>query len=852
MGTLFIDKVRAIVLKNVSNDQFTVGELASELGLSKSQTLRKVKAAANKSVNQYIRELRLEEAAKLILETDQSIAEISYEVGFSSPSYFTKSFSKYYGMAPGEYKTQRAIIGELKATQGKSTFFEKIWQKKIPHVLIAYMLFAWIGLQILDWALVQFSGSPNWSKVFLVVIIGLLPSLLVYLNNRERIHEKHLNQAEKILFPTNFVLVAVALFFMFKSVDLGAISKSITYVNTEGEEETHEIIKPEYKKHFPVFPFEPMTANDTTNHWLGLGAPITLSYLLNQDRYLNVVQHLLNGNKASEGSYYTTVEKIELSRKYRSNFYVDGKYQFSDGKHVMMPAVKNKINGNIIHEKTFTSSDFFAVTDSVVAFLRHAVGLTQSQIDESLVLRFDEVVTSRNIEPLKAYASALYQWERLPIRKAAEMDTTWLTPSIWILDWTIFYSEGELESKILVDRVMRHMNNLPFEEQIGIRIRKHLAYKEWGKAEQLLKLQLEIEPDNDQYNFLLSDLYFKNFDIDKYIVQAQKHYEKNPGLATGKRAVLAALVNRKPEEIISTIQPLLDRDPKLIWALEFLTEAYLHQENYDRAEETINKIILINPDLELNFVKSLEAVNYLKSASNPKAHLPKFIGAYRSDASEMTIRARMIGNNIHIKAEYQPGHFLYPADSQSVQKGVTGRGHRKELIFNDQDEVIALKGVENFGSREKTFYYWKQDSTIWNAETLLKKGLYNDAFQSYNTAIAAHPDHYYLKKHLQHLEYLRTHTKEEVQGNLKRVTGVHNGARFWVENDLLHIQLPGYTRRILRPLSDNQFITLSEYLRMYEFIQENNKVIGVRGYLHDFETGEWIPSRDLSLRHLIG
>ncbi len=129
MSQKFIDQVRAIVMSNISDEKFGVRKLASNLGLSYSQTLRKVKSITGKSVNQYIRELRLEKAAKLIKNTDLTIAEISYQVGFGSPSYFNKKFVKYYGITPGEYKTQSFTLSELAAKktakQPKTNFTEK-------------------------------------------------------------------------------------------------------------------------------------------------------------------------------------------------------------------------------------------------------------------------------------------------------------------------------------------------------------------------------------------------------------------------------------------------------------------------------------------------------------------------------------------------------------------------------------------------------------------------------------------------------------------------------------------------------------------------------------------------------
>ena len=100
----FIDKIKQIVLDHLDDEKFGVKELSSKIGLSKSQLYRKVKSLTNKSINQLMKETRLEEAAKLILESDLHASEISYKVGFNSPSYFNKCFSKYYGITPGEYK----------------------------------------------------------------------------------------------------------------------------------------------------------------------------------------------------------------------------------------------------------------------------------------------------------------------------------------------------------------------------------------------------------------------------------------------------------------------------------------------------------------------------------------------------------------------------------------------------------------------------------------------------------------------------------------------------------------------------------------------------------------------------
>lgn len=104
MTEAFIDRVKQIILHNIEKENFGVSDLAKELGYSRSQLLRKVKTHTGISVNKLISQIRLEESLKLLQQEDLTSSEISYKVGFSSPSYFNKCFLEYYGKTPGEYR----------------------------------------------------------------------------------------------------------------------------------------------------------------------------------------------------------------------------------------------------------------------------------------------------------------------------------------------------------------------------------------------------------------------------------------------------------------------------------------------------------------------------------------------------------------------------------------------------------------------------------------------------------------------------------------------------------------------------------------------------------------------------
>jgi len=107
----------------MSNEQFGVSELAEKIGMSRSNLLRKVQKSTNLSASQFIRQVRLKKAMKLLKEKSFNVSEVSYEVGFNSTSYFIKCFHEHYGYPPGEVgkrdinESETPQVGQPKANR---------------------------------------------------------------------------------------------------------------------------------------------------------------------------------------------------------------------------------------------------------------------------------------------------------------------------------------------------------------------------------------------------------------------------------------------------------------------------------------------------------------------------------------------------------------------------------------------------------------------------------------------------------------------------------------------------------------------------------------------------------------
>ncbi len=100
----FLEKAIKIVESHMGDSEFSVNDFITEIGMSRSSLHLKLKALTNKSTTEFIRSIRLRTAAVFLKETNQTISEIAYKTGFSSPTYFSKCFRRVFGKLPTDYR----------------------------------------------------------------------------------------------------------------------------------------------------------------------------------------------------------------------------------------------------------------------------------------------------------------------------------------------------------------------------------------------------------------------------------------------------------------------------------------------------------------------------------------------------------------------------------------------------------------------------------------------------------------------------------------------------------------------------------------------------------------------------
>ena len=179
----FLRKITGVIEENFSNEQFGVSELAKEIGMSRSNLLRKIKKATDLSVSQFIRQVRLKNAMDMLRANDLTVSEVSYAVGFGSTSYFVKCFHDHYGFPPGEVSNrvlseinaepvdQPTIAADMEPTKTAS-FWDELKRRKVGKVIIIYATISFVLLQLLS-VLIEPLYLPQWSMTLVIVLLAV-------------------------------------------------------------------------------------------------------------------------------------------------------------------------------------------------------------------------------------------------------------------------------------------------------------------------------------------------------------------------------------------------------------------------------------------------------------------------------------------------------------------------------------------------------------------------------------------------------------------------------------------------------------------------------------------------------
>ncbi|GAB1451607.1 hypothetical protein MASR2M47_16630 [Draconibacterium sp.] len=177
----FISILSKIILENANNENFGVEEFIKSAGTNGNYLRRRIKSIRKITLNQFITEIRLEKAREFLLEGTYTAAEVSYNVGFNSPSYFNKCFHHHFGYPPGDIK-KRTVgnpennIDEIETaniSENKTDLKKLLQSKNVRLIFLTASFFAIAGIVFIFIFFIQ--NSPVFKQHSIEKSIAVLP-----------------------------------------------------------------------------------------------------------------------------------------------------------------------------------------------------------------------------------------------------------------------------------------------------------------------------------------------------------------------------------------------------------------------------------------------------------------------------------------------------------------------------------------------------------------------------------------------------------------------------------------------------------------------------------------------------
>jgi len=709
---------------------------------------------------------------------------------------------------------------------------KKKWVKTLQF-FAAYLVAAWTLLQFVDWVLNRYNISPYWVDILLWFFIGITPSLIIYLYHQDRINQRIIKRREKIIFPLNIILLFVALYFGFGNSDLGATTKEISYTNASGELESKTITKEEFRVHVPIFNFE-QVKQDSSNLWMGNIINDLLFYDLQQDK--NVSPHLFGTA--------TTVDKVNNVKPF-CDYYVDGEFEKTDSLFVITPFIRDSHNGKIITKQTFEGTDFLNLLDDVSIYIKNNVGILKEQQNQYIDLNIKDFVTS-SLDALEAYEQGNFE-------RATELDSSFALAYYLNANIAIRFSHGQLEERRLSNKAYKHRQRLPLQKQLKILIQRNIAFNQWENAEELIKLQLEIDPNDREYQNLLYTIYAETGDIESYVNFAESNYKKEKSAPNVFKEIDALYLIGNYEKALDIMNKYEQLYPDLKNIIvPFKIKPLILNNNLKEAKDAIKKTLLLNPDKQYMADDYMKAVNYREENFSKSKDYSSFIGSYRQQGNEQVLRFfeknGVLINGVSSQDLYSP---IKANDDLLIDFG-RSEWRQFEFLKESSGAIYVVKlSTTDPNKNTRSFYYWKEDDMIRSADSLLKGMKMEEAKNAYEMAIKIHPKHFYLKDALEHINYVESVDSLTLINQLKEVVGTYGPRIFWLEDGKLFYKRENsdgvrFSKIELLPIAKNHYINMTKFQDRFSFEYENGKVFSSSAQRYNIEKEIWEKLEDES------
>ncbi|NQV17954.1 MAG: tetratricopeptide repeat protein [Armatimonadetes bacterium] len=428
----------------------------------------------------------------------------------------------------------KLVPDEVALKAERISFLQNLWQRRVPQIFVLYLVACWIIVEIVTGLLVdRYLLSPHLIDFSIVTLLSLIPSILLLAYFHGKPGRDEWTKVEKIGIPINVILSIFILFFVFNTKDLGAITKTVTVENEEGEQIERVIPKNEFIQSIGIFFFENVSA-DSTLDWLQYGFPELLFFDLNQDIFLSSTSRgmfnetMINaGFDNGIGAPLTLKQKI--ARIQHQDYFISGNFNKNDDLYQLEVTIYKTSNTKLISELALEDSNIFELIDQLSLQIRYTLKIPRMDIEEMTDLPISETMT-KSTEAFKNYVYG---------RNFITLENDWIEAQKYLecsvgIDSTFamaYYRLGKIYIMLnmtdniydSLKKLMQYSYKLPEERRFMAKYQYfNYVEKDPNKVFSILELWTDLHPNNPTAHFFLGQKYKWSNRIDEAIIEYKK------------------------------------------------------------------------------------------------------------------------------------------------------------------------------------------------------------------------------------------------------------------------------------------------------------------------------------------
>ncbi len=483
---------------------------------------------------------------------------------------------------------------------------KNLFERRVPHVLAIYAGASWGFVEVVNFLVDEFLLSPHWTRVALLTVLLLFPSvlLLAWFHGRQGRDEVPL--LEKIGIPANLAVALVVLVLVFGGRDLGAATTSVTVETEDGETLERVIPKAEFRKRTAIFPFDIGPGLGEDEAWLAYMAPMAMQVDLSADEFFEPIPAALFATRLWERGFPSLLDvplalKREVSEEVYAAFIAGGGIERGEGGYRITLTLHETGSGAQIGETVHEGPDILALVDEMSVALAEGLGIPDRDGVEDLPARERLTATDAAWEAYgRGTAAVLVEPPDLgaaleEVRAATELDPTF-TLAQHQLAVMLLASNRPAEAAPAIQAAVDHLYRLPERFHFLVKSDYYFLTQQPEKAWAVVEMWVELHPEDPNALRNYSFVQLLRGDLEELIRTLERLYRVSPAEHSLLRQIAdAQLELGRQDEARETLARYVERFPEDHTGYVALAGLERRRGAHDAAREYLERAIIIEP-----------------------------------------------------------------------------------------------------------------------------------------------------------------------------------------------------------------------------------------------------------------